>query len=44
MELKHLIVLVAGIFSVFVSAMKLEENRRLKKENKELRKKLGKEN
>lgn len=43
MELKHIIVLIAGIFANFVAAMKVTENYKLKKELKELRKKLGKE-
>ncbi len=43
MELKHLFVLMAGIFANFVAVMKMNENYRLKKELKELRKKLGKE-
>jgi hypothetical protein len=42
MELKHLIVLIAGIFSCFVASIKLTENEKLKKENRELKRKLGK--
>lgn len=41
MELKHLFVLVAGIFANFIAAMKMIENDRLKKENKKLKQKLG---
>lgn len=43
MEFKHFFVFFAGIFSVFVSAMKLIENDKLKKENRILKKKLGME-
>lgn len=43
MELPQVIVFFAGLFGVYVAAIKLEENIRLKKENKILKQKLGKE-
>ena len=43
MEFLKLFVYLAGILGIFVGAVKLEENVKLKKEIRMLRKKLGKE-